>query len=453
MSTILKVTLFAFGLFLIAPTAHADVLMDGNGVPPSTNNTYTYEGNGFWAQADGVLGSLQISATRRTTGGGCNTDGSCTLQFGIRSLDDSGAVTDCVSSVFTQSSLSVPVSNTNPYLAENDTVTVGGWSPVSGKSCNITSGLQYVTYYVTHGGDFLVGGDDTNSMIAKFYSVSDGGGIGTDDGNHTNHVIRINEPELYTAVSTTTPVSVSFDIWSESERPPTGYTLTYANTLSGQLVNHSGWLVDSGFSSDHYDSVFTVATSTETLPSEGSWKLTVQLWSGGNGGPSPDPAGTVYTYWGTKSVFFGYGFQDNYQYNDSPNQTYVIYDAESCRLNLNPFEESTFQFADCMGYLFQPTPATYQMYSSLTLRNSAPFSYAYQIDDIRNAIFNSPQTASSTISVTTPIGQMTFLSKESMEAVPFSSLIKTLLSAVMWFLTGMVIYRKVIKSHDNVSHV
>jgi len=104
-------------------------------------------------------------------------------------------------------------------------------------------------------------------------------------------------------------------------------------------------------------------------------------------------------------------------------------------------------------FLFYPAGDTVAQFNTLTLSDRFPFAYAYQVSTIRNAIFNSPQTASSTIQVSTPIGDMTFLSASMMAAVPFASLIKTLLSAVMWFMCVLVIYRRVLASHDNTTHV
>lgn len=120
---------------------------------------------------------------------------------------------------------------------------------------------------------------------------------------------------------------------------------------------------------------------------------------------------------------------------------------------LPEFECSIASMSGCLKnafvWLFYPAADTVAQFNNLTLSNRFPFAYAYQVNDIRNALFNTTQTASSTISVSTPIGNMTFLSAASMASVPFAGLIKTLLSAVMWFMAVMVIYRRILASHDN----
>lgn len=104
-------------------------------------------------------------------------------------------------------------------------------------------------------------------------------------------------------------------------------------------------------------------------------------------------------------------------------------------------------------WLFYPAGDTVAQFRSLSLADRWPFAYAYQVGEIRNAVFSSPTTASTTIQVSTPMGDITFLSAAMMSSVPFAALIKTLLSAVMWFMAVMVIYRRILASHDTQTHV
>jgi len=196
------------------------------------------------------------------------------------------------------------------------------------------------------------------------------------DGDFSTHIIRITSPAAYS--TTTSPIPIGFDIYAASTSPPMGYDITFVNTLTFVSTSTSGWLVDSGFSSADYDSVFHVATSTP-LSGDGTWKMTISLWTGGNGGPDPDPAGTQYTYFGhALTSWFGLNFNDNTQRVFFPDlATFQGYASSSCAINFL----GSFSLSDCMGYLFYPAPNTLLAYPSLylTIQEKIPFSYFFSI--------------------------------------------------------------------------
>lgn len=267
------------------------------------------------------------------------------------------------------------------------------------------------------------------------YFVFESGTLG--DGNYSTHVISIETPSLYS--TTTSPVSVVFKYYASTNQVPNGYVMTFTNTLSFASKRYLGSL--NGFSGDN---VYTLSTSTP-LTGDGTWKLDIALID-----YSPDAPTVPYSLIGnTITTWFGLGFNDNVTTVSSSGCTDTVATSSSCSINFL----GSFDAGQCIAYVFTPTCAVKNQFSNLTLSHSFPFSYAYQVGGIVNAVFNSPQTASSTISVTTPIGNITFLSKELMEAVPFAGLIKTLLSAVMWFMAVMVIYRRILGSHDTTTQV
>lgn len=278
---------------------------------------------------------------------------------------------------------------------------------------------------------------------------------GSLDGNPNTHVISIDAPALYSIASSTFPVF--FTILGASSSPPIGYDLTFVNQLSRATYTRSGWLSDTGFSSANYGTAFQVGTST-SLPADGTYQMTVSLWSGGLGGPGPDPAGTVYQYFSpTQSSVFSVNVQDNVQtviFTGPAQQTFA---STSCNVNFL----GTFSFQDCLGYLLTPSTASGSPLSnlkSLTLAHSAPFAYAYQIGDIRNALFDATNTASTTIGVQVPwlnhsTTTITFLSAAMINNVPYTPWIKNILAALMLFMTAEVVYYAVIRSHNSQTGV
>jgi len=99
-------------------------------------------------------------------------------------------------------------------------------------------------------------------------------------------------------------------------------------------------------------------------------------------------------------------------------------------------------------WLFLPSQTTLARFGTLTLENSFPFSYIYDMGVLYDDAFN--QSASS-FDITIPFGSgtITLLSTAKLNAVPFQGLVRTILGAIVLFFTAMFIYRKIIKVHDS----
>jgi len=191
------------------------------------------------------------------------------------------------------------------------------------------------------------------------------------DDDTSTHIVGIVSPVLYS--TTTSPIPVKFTIYTSSSSPPMGYDITFVNTLSFQSKSVSGWLTDTGYSSSYYGTTFLVSTTTP-LTGDGTWKMTVSLWSGGLGGPDPDPMGTVYSYLGRSvDTYFGLNFHDNAQHAVFPSFVNVTYASTSCVISF----AGTFNLPDCAGYLLHPTTNGFLPYQNVseTLSTRFPFSY------------------------------------------------------------------------------
>lgn len=100
-------------------------------------------------------------------------------------------------------------------------------------------------------------------------------------------------------------------------------------------------------------------------------------------------------------------------------------------------------------FLFKPTVGVTQKFQELDLSDKFPFVYAYQIVDLRDALFTAPSTASTSIGVNVPnFGTITFLSKTMIDSVPYASLIKTILGYILYILCAEYIYYRVIRAHN-----
>lgn len=262
------------------------------------------------------------------------------------------------------------------------------------------------------------------------------------DNDFTTHVIVINEPESYDVVASTTPVTVDFDYYYGSQ-PATAYELQFRNQLSGAYYEYRGYLDEGG--APLIDSVNNISTSTPAISEVGTYTLTVVLLYGPTFDTPTAPRG-YYSGDKTRSTVFSVDVEDN-------TSTVVlgpavkVLDPALCEINFL----GTFSLAGCLEYMFTPSANVFQAYSSLTqlLDTKAPFVFTNQIGDIRTAMFEAEQTGSTVISVTVDgFGEIVFLTRDMIEAVPFSGLIRNVLAALMYFLMAEFIYRKVLAIHN-----
>jgi len=102
-----------------------------------------------------------------------------------------------------------------------------------------------------------------------------------------------------------------------------------------------------------------------------------------------------------------------------------------------------------MQYLFVPDPNLISAFASLSLRDKFPFEYAYQMGDVYETLYTSDDGQELSIVVPTPIGDITFLNEGMIEAwEPIPSLINTTLAGIMWIMTALMLYRRILRVHD-----
>lgn len=106
-------------------------------------------------------------------------------------------------------------------------------------------------------------------------------------------------------------------------------------------------------------------------------------------------------------------------------------------------------FNSVMSWLFMPSQTSTDRFATLSLRNKMPFEYGYQMGDIWDAFYTSNNGETLSISASTTLGTITFISADMVNAwEPIPSLIRTTLGAILWLLCAQWIWRRVQRIHD-----
>lgn len=115
---------------------------------------------------------------------------------------------------------------------------------------------------------------------------------------------------------------------------------------------------------------------------------------------------------------------------------------------LNP----AFSFLGCvksaMTYVFAPSSESLDQFSTLNLSDREPFSYLYDIGNAYDELYSNSGSREYAVQATTTIGTFHFISASQINAIPYTSTIKTILGYLLWFFTGMFIYRIVLRVHE-----
>lgn len=103
---------------------------------------------------------------------------------------------------------------------------------------------------------------------------------------------------------------------------------------------------------------------------------------------------------------------------------------------------------NAFSYLFIPTDNGMLQITNLydTLSTKFPFAYFTDFNDSITSVFTNPTTESLAISVPFgTFGTLDLISEDMIEAVPFTSLIRELLGAIIWLMMAYTIYRRTFK--------
>lgn len=112
-------------------------------------------------------------------------------------------------------------------------------------------------------------------------------------------------------------------------------------------------------------------------------------------------------------------------------------------------DQSGLAWAICstVAFLFVPSESSVDKFTSLkdTMESKLPFVYLYQVNDLVDTLYNSPQLASSSVTVSILGGNMTLLSVAQLQAVGYTAWLRTIIGYIMWVLFAALMYRKALK--------
>ena len=279
---------------------------------------------------------------------------------------------------------------------------------------------------------------DSRAFFMQIYSGSGGGGGPEWDGDPSDHIMRINAPTHLEVVASST-FDVSADIHLNASSTVNALTMVLQKEATGyyyapvELLTNIGW--------NGTDTNFTVDTVLTSTDGPGTYRLTLRLATCDTLGNCIAPPGT------SEHVFFSIEMPDDAWDGLIPGYESPSGVAEDCDINFL----GTFSLSGCISYLILPDFQELQIYRSLNLADTFPFSYAYQFPVIMDAVYSNEDTAAQAITVPFMSSELTLLSRDMVAAVPFADLIRDMLSAVMWFLLAYALYRMVIKSHDSTT--
>lgn len=124
-------------------------------------------------------------------------------------------------------------------------------------------------------------------------------------------------------------------------------------------------------------------------------------------------------------------------------------------LPVNEYEECGITaLSGCLNnslrFLFYPSTESIQSVTSQyeALQTKMPFVYIYQASDIMTGLYTGTSDVIPEISVTTGIGSITFISQAQVQAIPYVSLLRSLIGAGLWLMLFTLLYRKTLSIHD-----
>lgn len=183
-----------------------------------------------------------------------------------------------------------------------------------------------------------------------------------------------------------------------------------------------------------------VATSTVNLPFEGNWRTRAMIVA------TSTASSTAWTAW----TYFGLG---NTSYATTTAGSFVPEDCNMLDVGCG--------FRNALGWAFIPTVDFWGQIDQYrqSAGTRAPFIYLQQMASSTNALLNTNATSTFAITLNnlhfTPgaTTSLTLLSSAQIEAVPFSSTIRTILGYLVWFFVARGFYRRVMRIFDDHTEV
>jgi len=178
------------------------------------------------------------------------------------------------------------------------------------------------------------------------------------------------------------------------------------------------------------------------LVPNGTYDLLIQFSNSGVPFGSPIPFENSYVYTSfqvTGSVLSNTGGIENYN-------TLNVVDTAYAPCSLAALGGC---FTNAGVYLYTPSEEAIQNFenSHASLFTRAPFVYVEQLPQIIGALYPD-DTVQFSLGLTTALGAVTFLSTQSMEAIPYRAQLRDLMAATLWVSFALLAYRRVMGIHS-----
>jgi len=109
---------------------------------------------------------------------------------------------------------------------------------------------------------------------------------------------------------------------------------------------------------------------------------------------------------------------------------------------------SLTEFGGCITnslmYLFIPSNEDLEQFQTIkeTLTQRVPFVYAFQIEEYWGYMFSTNNTHSLSVSATTSIGTINFISEAQLNALPMSGLVRSVVGYLLWVMLAFTLYAR-----------
>jgi len=318
-----------------------------------------------------------------------------------------------------------------------------GYSGGGGGDCTIAG-----TYYAVYGTNPPSGGEFPTFLYYEMYYNGTSVTPQNPDvpipvfSEGFNNVLNTRFLDLN--ITGTSTVNVEVDYYLDgneinttvSERNPSFVKFWYASSSDFAKINEPISVV-SGTS--------TVHTNIASL-ADGTYDLLIGFTNFGcSTGQTPCPFADSYIYTSftvASGVLSATGTIEYYDYTQPVNEnTY-----KDCGLlTLDNCISNAFM------YLFFPSNETIAQFSALpdAFNERAPFVYVTQVPDLFDTLFSSATTSSLTVSASTSIGTITFISASQLNAIPLSSQVRTIIGILIWIMTALFLYYRTLKLFDH----
>ena len=100
-------------------------------------------------------------------------------------------------------------------------------------------------------------------------------------------------------------------------------------------------------------------------------------------------------------------------------------------------------------YLFAPNQTAVDKFRRLTLASSSPFTYVYDVPVLYTELFSQSTTTTLTISASTTLGVITFISPAMISNVPYAGRIRIIIGWIIWLFVVQTIYYIVLNMYSS----